>query len=281
MGSNYSVIIPYRDTFDLLVKSIESIPDREDIQIIIVDNSSNPLSIKDLPKRQNSSIGLFFSDSTLGAGAARNEGLKHSNGRWILFLDADDYFLPNAFQVFDQYIESTSDIIYFEADSIKLHDGSKSSRHIPIHEYVQSYLQTGNEDGLRYRFVNPIAKMMRAEFLIDSGITFDEVKASNDMMFSIRTGYAAQLIDANPAKVYMITEGEKNTSLTRTISKENQWSRFQVYIRQYHFMESIGRKDLRFHLLSSIARAFQRFGLKEGLKYLRYASKEKVNIFLI
>lgn len=277
---NYSIIIPYRDTFELLRIGINSIPDREDIEIIIVDNSVHTLDNSQIPSKQKAKILYITSDPTMGAGCARNEGLRHVHGKWILFLDADDYFSQEAFTAFDKYLGSIYDIIYFDADSIRLKDGLQSTRHRKIHHYIEVYSLSKKEDVLRYRFVNPIAKMMRASFVLNSGVLFDEVPASNDMMFSIRTGHAAKIITADPTKVYMITEGEKNTSLTRTHSKKNQWARYQVYIRQYHFMESIGRKDLRFHLFTPTLKAFTELGLCEGFRFLSYAMKERVNIFL-
>ena len=277
---NYSIIIPYRDTLELLKSAVASIPDRVDVQIIIVDNSLQPLASELIPQKQDAELLYTTSDPTMGAGRARNEGIRFVKGMWILFLDADDYFTPVAFDTFDKYLDSNYDIIYFDADSVRLIDGGLSTRNESIHQYIHDYLKSGNEDLLRYRFVNPISKMMKASFVINSAILFEEVKASNDMMFSIKTGHAAKLITADATPVYLITEGEKNTSLTRTHSKENQWARYQVYVRQYHFMESIGRKDLRFHLFPATMCAFTELGFGEGMRYLRYAWKERVNIFL-
>lgn len=277
---NYSIIIPYRDTLDLLYKAVDSIPDRDDIQIIIVDNSLVPLQDYQIPNKGKAEVLFMVSSPIKGAGHARNEGLRRVKGKWILFLDADDYFEQNAFDTFDKYLTSAYDIVFFDANSIHLKDGSPSERHKTIHYLVHSFIKTKNEDFLRYRFVNPIAKMMNASFVLGNGIQFDEVKASNDMMFSIMTGHLAESINADSACVYIITEGEKNTSLTKTHSRENQWDRFQVYIRQYHFMESIGRKDLRFHLLTTVWRALRQHGIKEFFRYIRYAMKERVNLFL-
>lgn len=277
---NYSVIIPFCGDTAFLYKAVTSVPDRTDIQIIVVDNNPHALPLPEQPVTQHSALLYLTSDPSMGAGRARNEGLRHAKGRWILFLDADDYFTPQAFDAFDRYLESKADIIFFDADSINLRNGSHGNRHKMIHLFLTDYLETGNEDSVRYRFVNPICKMMNAYFVQNSGILFEEVRVSNDQMFSIRTGHFAKTIAGSPTCVYMITEGEKNTSLTRTRSASNQFVRYQTAIRQYHFMEEIGRKDLRFHLLSFVVHAFWDFGWSEGLKYLRYASKEKVNIFL-
>jgi glycosyltransferase involved in cell wall biosynthesis len=277
---NYSIIIPFRGKAELLYKAVASVPDRGDAEVIVVDNNLHPLPSADVPHKQQATVVYLTSDPNMGAGRARNEGLKHVRGKWILFLDADDYFTDDAFAAFDQYLESDADIIYFDADSINLVSGQPSNRHRMVHQFLTTYLETGNEDSIRYLFVNPISKMMRASFVMEGGFHFEEIKVANDQMFSIWTGHAARKVMADAAKVYMITAGEKNTSLTKTKSAENQFIRYQVAIRQYHFMESIGRKDLRFHLLSFVVHAFSDFGIKEGVKYVKYAMKEKVNIFL-
>jgi glycosyltransferase involved in cell wall biosynthesis len=277
---NYSVVIPFRGDAALLHKAVTSVPDRTDIQIIVVDNNPQSLPLPERPVAQHAILLYLTSDPSMGAGRARNEGLRHVKGRWILFLDADDYFTPQAFDAFDRYLESDADLIFFDADSINLRDGSHGNRHKMIHKFLGTYLKTGSEDSIRYLFVNPISKMMHTSFILDGGFQFDEIKVSNDQMFSIYTGHAAKKVEADPDVVYIITDGERNSSLTRTRNAENQFIRYQTAIRQYHFMESIGRLDLRFHLLSFVIHAFKDFGFKEGMKYLQYARKEKVNIFL-
>ena len=272
--------VPFRGDAALLHKAVTSVPDRTDIQIIVVDNNPQSLPLPERPVAQHAILLYLTSDPSMGAGRARNEGLRHVKGRWILFLDADDYFTPQAFDAFDRYLESDADLIFFDADSINLRDGSHGNRHKMIHKFLGTYLKTGCEDSIRYLFVNPFPKMMHTSFILEGGFQFEEIKVSNDLMFSIYTGHAAKKVEAAPDVVCMITAGERNSSLTRTRTAENQFIRYQVAIRQYHFMESICRPDLRFHLLSFVIHAFTDFGFREGAKYIKYAIKEKVNIFL-
>lgn len=102
---NHSIIIPYRDKYDLLCKAVASVPDREDIQVIIIDNSEQPLSQERIPKKKQATILFLTSDPTKGAGCARNVGLEHISGKYTIFLDADDYFTPDAFVAFDRYLD--------------------------------------------------------------------------------------------------------------------------------------------------------------------------------
>lgn len=275
----YSVIIPYRDTLVLLHKAVASIPDREDIQVIIVDNSVVPLTEEQIPKKQSANVVYITSDPTMGAGRARNEGLKQAQGRWLLFLDADDYFTDDAVTTFDKYLTSDYDIIYFDADSIRLKDGTQSDRHETIHHLIQGFLDKGDEGLLRYRFVNPISKMLKADFVLNGGFKFDETRVSNDVWFSVQTGHAARKVTADASKVYMITAGESGSSLTRKRTSENWFIRYQVSVKVNKFLKSVGKYQYHIRLLGFLNIALKEFGFKEYLHFLNYALKNGVGIF--
>ena len=276
---NYSIIIPFRDNLSMLNTAVDSIPDREDIQIIIVDNSVIPLQ-KDLyPVKKKSEIMMLQSDPTMGAGRARNVGLDSVNGQYIIFCDGDDYFTEDAFQVFDEYVGRGNDIVFFKADSIKLTTGEPSNRNDVTNGHVEKYLQTGNEDLLRYGSGVPWCKMLDAKFVKDSGIRFGETRVSNDALFSMYTGHAAKKITADRRQVYVVTEGEANTSLTKTRSADNQFIRFEVALERFKFLESVGKAHMAIYPWVFILQAWREFGFKEARKYYRYAKSHQVNVW--
>ncbi len=275
---NYSIIIPYRDTLDLLQKAVAAIPDRDDIQVIIVDNSERPLVDSQIPKKNSADVVYTTSDQTMGAGRARNVGLKLVKGRWLLFLDADDYFTDCAFEAFDEFLLKEYDIVYFKSDSINLKDGTTSGRHIVINQLIDKYQSTGDEGVLRYQFVNPIAKMIRTDFILNKGIKFDEIKVSNDVWFSVMSGHEAKSITSDNAVVYMITAGESGSSLTRIRTKENWFIRFQVMVRVNKFLKTVGKYKYRIHLKGALRIAWRDFGFRECLRLWYYAYSNKVGI---
>ncbi|MBO7637114.1 MAG: glycosyltransferase family 2 protein [Paludibacteraceae bacterium] len=276
---NYSVILPYRDKYKLFLKAIDSIPDRDDIQVIVVDNSIVPLTKDQIPAKSQAHVDYFNSSTTKGAGCARNVGLKHVKGRYIVFLDADDYFTTEAFPSFDKYLEKGFDIVFFRTDSINLIDSSRSNRHETINQIVSSYQVSGNEDLLRYKFVNPIAKMLQSEFVIRKGIQFDEIPVSNDMWFSIMTGHAAKKVTADDSVVYMITAGDTGSSLTRMMTKENWFIRYQVQIKINKFLKSVNKYKYRIRLLGGLRIAWKEFGFKAFLHFLKYTFENRIGIF--
>lgn len=253
----------------MLAKAIDSVPSRDDIEVIVVDNCAVPVVVDDIPASRD--FVLLHSSPSRYAGGARNEGMSRATGRFLLFLDADDFFTSSAFEAFDRYLEAGNDITYFCPTSIRLSDGSEGNRHLAYCRMIKDYLAGGCQDVLRYWCTIPVCKMISREMVVREGIVFDECKASNDLMFSVRTGHAARSIGADPVVVYVITEGARDSSLTTTVSPANQFARFQAAVRQYRFMEEIGRPDQRFELMSFVLHALKDFGPAECLRYVRYA----------
>ena len=112
---NYSVIIPHKNCLDLLYRCLESVPNREDVEVIVVDDNSGiddiEVQIRRNTKLQNLKI-IVLSESRY-AGGARNKGLEVATGQWLVFMDADDFLTPNAFDVMDCHLDSEHDIIFF------------------------------------------------------------------------------------------------------------------------------------------------------------------------
>lgn len=111
----FSVIIPHKNRKELLKRCLNSIPKREDIQIIVVDDKSDPEKVDFLhfPGLHEKNTEVYFTKEGKGAGYARNIGLEHAKGEWIVFADSDDWYLDNLETEMDLYAESKADMIVF------------------------------------------------------------------------------------------------------------------------------------------------------------------------
>lgn len=279
MQFNYSVIIPFRDCTNLLHVACNSIPVRDDIQVIVVDNAKIPIGTDAIKGFGNPNIEYYTSSSVKGAGCARNEGMKHAKGKFLLFLDADDYFTPNAFKAFDAEIETDCDIVYFNATSVFIGTDKPGNRHYTINDRIITALKDGNLDILRYQFANPVCKMVRKSLVDQYHLQYQEVPASNDVMFSLQSGHFARKVKAVNKIVYVITVGESGSSLTRTHSLEIEESRFHVFIDWYSFLREVGRLDMCPRVIGFIFKGYRYFGFRVFLKWLFYALRNNVNIF--
>lgn len=93
-----SIVIPVYNVEKYLRKCFDSILNQtfQDFEIICVDDGSTDKSLEILQeyKRKDDRF-IILQQRHAGAGAARNHGIKLAEGKYIQFLDSDDYFEPN------------------------------------------------------------------------------------------------------------------------------------------------------------------------------------------
>lgn len=94
-----SIIVPIYNTGAYLVDCIESIIRQSfcDFELILVDDGStdNSIKIEEEYSKKDKRIKVLHSGSG-GVSNARNMGINHAQGKWILFVDSDDYLLEGA-----------------------------------------------------------------------------------------------------------------------------------------------------------------------------------------
>lgn len=92
-----SIITPVFNSSNFLEETIASVLNQTftDWEWMITDDKSTDNSVEIIQKINDSRIKLILSDKNGGAGHARNLSLKQASGRFITFLDADDFWEPN------------------------------------------------------------------------------------------------------------------------------------------------------------------------------------------
>lgn len=90
-----SIIIPHHEIPDLRQRCLDSIPDVPEVQIIVVDDNNSPQKVDFIkfPGLERQHTQCIFAKDGGDAGHARNVGLKHADGQWLVFADSDDFFL--------------------------------------------------------------------------------------------------------------------------------------------------------------------------------------------
>lgn len=92
-----SIITPVFNSSKFLEETIASVLNQTftDWEWMITDDKSTDNSVEIIQKINDSRVQLILSDKNGGAGHARNLSLKQASGRFITFLDADDFWEPN------------------------------------------------------------------------------------------------------------------------------------------------------------------------------------------
>ena len=220
-GGRFSIIIPHKGPQWQLDRCIESIPQRDDLQTIVIRDEDG-----------------------YGAGWARNQGLDKAEGKYVIFADSDDFFHPCFNDFLDSIKEETADVIYFNADSIEMGSWKPSWRTNHLSRIMSSTDSAWQERHLRYHFTEPWCKAIRMSFIKEHGIRFNESKILNDIYFSTQVGIFAKSIKVYTEKCYCVcnhsdstakskkTE-EKMLDYTRETAKSNLLLA-QYGIKRYH-----------------------------------------------
>ena len=121
-----SVIVPVYKAENYLHRCVDSllVQTFQDFEILLIDDGSPDRSGKicDEYARKDKRIRVFHKENG-GVSSARNLGLDHARGEWIIFSDADDYFLLN--NAFALLLKCTEDarVDLVLADALVLQDG--------------------------------------------------------------------------------------------------------------------------------------------------------------
>lgn len=195
-----SIIIPVynceayiKDTINNILNSIYS-----DIEIICIDDGSSDNSfaiIKELSV-QNSKI-KYLSQSNQGVSIARNNGLKHANGKYVMFVDSDDLIKPDAISKSIEYLEkNNADIICFNM-LIRTQDHEDN---ICFQEHhFDSYLTICNSKDYdkAVNFTNAAPSVIKKEFLEKHNIQFIPKHIYEDWVFMV------EIFSKNPYCVFL------------------------------------------------------------------------------
>lgn len=272
----FSVIIPHYNSLEVLPRAVKSIPEREDIEILIVDNSAKPISSTFFKDRKNAHI--LYSKYGKGAGAARNVGLEHAKGKWVLFLDADDFFMPNAFDICYKYVHTNADIIYFYATSCISETMQPSNRMEDTNQLITQYMLTGDDRGLRYYWSSPCSKMIRRDLITTNTISFEERHAANDMIFSLLIGYYASKLDASKETIYCATVCEG--SLTQSPTLNNIKDRIDASIQYNKFVKEHNLARYQKSIMYYLFTTYKNYGFIPMIRLLGHSIRMGNNPFI-
>ncbi|WP_400078512.1 glycosyltransferase [Winogradskyella sp. R77965] len=210
-----SVVIPVYNAEHLLSKCLDSLLDQNldsnDIEILVVNDgsldSSKEIAVK------NSAVKLIDKVNG-GVGSARNAGLEEAIGKYIYFLDPDDYLKTNVLEGLLDTIETNSlDILTF--DSLTISD-SKRSQSIVSNEVSHLSPIVDGENYIANEFYNNEVwrYIIDNEFLKETTIRFIEGRWMEDAIFTAKLFLKARRMAhlSVDAHRYLVSPGSAMTS---------------------------------------------------------------------
>ena len=180
-----SVIVPIYNTEKYLRKCINSLvkQTKEELEFILINDGSPDHSEEIVQEYQDSRI-YYYKNKNQGIGKTRNFGIKKATGKYLLFLDSDDYLRHDTCQMLYEKAENENlDMIVFNMKRL-YDDGKRKIDKIPFFE--TSGIKE-NPSLLNKINLGPCNKIYRTSLIKDNHIQFLENSKYEDVSFVIET----------------------------------------------------------------------------------------------
>ena len=187
----FSIIIPVYNNANFLEKCIKSVLNQKikDVQVILVNDRSTDGSEKICKKyRKKFNLSLINNKKRLGVSISRNNGIKLAKGKYIVFLDSDDYLLKNSLIKLKKIILKSSfpDVVL---------NNCKRNRIPPNFNYILNFFDNKIKKRNQFFFILNKNKIVLNEcwnlviskkLIIKNKIFFKKIKIAEDICFIIK-----------------------------------------------------------------------------------------------
>ena len=237
----FSIIMPIYNTEEYIRESIDSVLSQtldftQHVQLILVNDGSTDSSLDialEYQSKYPDNIEVV-SQENQGLGATRNTGLEYAKGKYVNFLDPDDYFSENTLEEVKEFFEKNEDIVDIVSIKVMMF-GRKTGDHPLNFKFKKDRVID-----LRSEPANPQLAVNSSFIKLDA---FDNLRFRTDLVTSEDTNVSCKILLDKKAfgvlesPAYYYRKREDQSSLVDTaISKKA----FFTYRLKNHFMDVIG-----------------------------------------
>jgi len=275
-----SIIVPIYNVAKYLKRCIDSIISQtyKNLQIILVDDGSEDESIYicDEYARRYSNI-VVIHKKNAGLGHARNSGLEIATGKYVAFVDGDDYILSNTIQTYyESILSSGSDTCISGYRKIKknnteeIHENPYSGRIFDgkeINEQVLPRMLGSLPDGTDYFEMSVCMGLMSLDIINSYGIRFYSEKEyiSEDLLFDLDYYPHAKRVICSCSTGYCYCDNEG--SLTTSYRPDRFERQIELFKKEVELTKALGIYDIAIERMATTLISIARYSIKLEQKY--------------
>lgn len=240
-----SAIMPVYNSEEYLEKTLDSLVNQtlREIEIICVNDAStdNSLEIINEYKKKDKRIKVINNQINMGAAVSRNTGLENASGKYVIFLDADDFFYPHMCkQSFETAENFKSDIVIFGYETYEADSYNENVPFFKIKKFKNKEIteQSQKVDLLYYVNLAPWNKLVNREMLIRNNIKFQDIPNANDVYFSVTAMLSADKIMVLEDVLLKYYLGNKGSLTSDKKRRKNHI--VEAYEEVYRFVDKNG-----------------------------------------
>lgn len=207
-----SIIVPIYNAEKYIAKCVDSLVNqtKKELEFILINDGSTD-NTEEIIKTYKDKRIKYYKNKNQGIGKTRNFGISKSTGKYIMFLDSDDYLSKNACQkMYEKILESNSDLVI--CDFYKVYDYGKTEE-VKLPNFSETNLK------IRPSIINeinlaPWNKIYKRELIIKNKIKFIENLKYEDAPFVIEAlSKAKKISKLNESLNYYVIHGNSETTV--------------------------------------------------------------------
>ncbi len=227
-----TIIIPYKNNLDYLFSALKSIfkQSYKNFKILIIyddEDKSDLLKIKNFFKKITIKRKIHFriivNRTSLGAGYARNVGIKKSKTKYLAFLDSDDLWAKNKLKIQINYMEK-NDILFSHTSYHVINANNKiissrfASKRIIFEDLIKSC-----DIGLSTVILN-------SNLLVKNKLFFPRMKTKEDYVLWLQIAKKIKIIRGLNIKLTYYRKTKNSLSSNKLISLINGFKVYRNYM---------------------------------------------------
>lgn len=236
-----SIIVPFHNSKKTIKRCLNSafhqIGDIK-YEIILINDFSNDGSdiiVKNFIKNKNNFIYICSKKKTIGPGYARNLGIKGSSGKYLYFLDSDDYLKKNSLKILFDQVKKNPDIDLI-CNNFYVNDILGNFKKKIRFDLKNYYLEKNNIiKNFFFLSIIPqvISNLIKKDLIVKNSLKFEN-GFFEDIFFFFRILYFAKKIDVNFSKIYL--KNNRPNSIVNSLSTIHIINSFNSYYKCYKFL---------------------------------------------
>lgn len=268
-----SVIIPVYNVEKYLSQCLDSVlgQDLNDIEVICINDGSKDGSLEILKQYQSKDDRLVVIDKkNEGVSVARNKGLEAAKGKYVAFLDGDDFFEPNCFEKIYQKAESF-DVDVFVFGHVVFDSGEKIVWENPYLDGTEGKLPW--EGKAIYLFMACVwGRLYRLDFLKKHKLEFPiGIKIAEDTIFNVLCYLKKPTIAYTTEKFYDYRMNRIDSAMSDFSCVQKEVDAFNCLESFAEFQEQPSEIKLKIieKFISGIEAHLNRFNLRDNPQYMK------------
>lgn len=256
----YSIIVPVYNAERYLKECIQSVLNQEEKswELILINDGSKDSSVNILNEYSAVPNIKIVNQENKGVSAARNKGIEHSMGEYLLFLDADDKLVDNALNIIDGCIINKPDLAIFNyfnliEDDLNLNrDINQTGLYTSIEEINNilefSFKQPRWKSENWYGNYRPVwGKCFRTQLIKENNIKFKiGLKVGEDMTFVLDSILKSRsiLLTNNAFYIFRINEFSTMSNLKWEGSEQGNLYYYTAIEKAGNIVSEEAKRDL-------------------------------------